>query len=173
MKQKRVFRYFRLGDLSGMEYTLNAMSRGGWQFVRGGRLVQVYRQEPGAWVHRLSCSPHRPGSAEEIRYFAAQEREGWALAARRKGWLLFRKPARQAEEGERLAEHRAPVEALFKARIARLESLRRWMLVLAAIPLFVGYVSDLLPVLYSTALPLLVALGATYAIKFMEEGLRR
>ena len=36
-----------------------------------------------------------------------------------------------------------------------------------------GYASDLLPILYSTALPMLAALFVTYRIKFLEEGLRR
>ena len=55
-------------------------------------------------------------------------------------------------------------------RIARLESLRRWMLVLAALLLIGGYAIDILPVLYHSAIPLIVALLATYRIKRLEEG---
>ena len=62
-------------------------------------------------------------------------------------------------------------EARRKARrIARLERLRRWMLILAPLPLIGGYMADCLPVLYASALPLAVALIATYRIKHLEEG---
>ena len=57
-----------------------------------------------------------------------------------------------------------------RRRIARLESLRRWMLVLAALLLIGGYAIDILPVLYTSAIPLIVALLATYRIKRLEEG---
>ena len=54
-------------------------------------------------------------------------------------------------------------------RIARLETLRRWMLVIAPILMLGGYAADYLPVLYASALPLTVALLATYRIKHLEE----
>jgi hypothetical protein len=56
-----------------------------------------------------------------------------------------------------------------KKRIARLEGLRRWMLVLAALLLLGGYAVDILPVLYASAIPLAVALLVTYLIKWTEE----
>ena len=55
-------------------------------------------------------------------------------------------------------------------RIARLERLRRWMLVLAPLLMMGGYVADCLPVLYASVLPLTVALIVTYRIKHLEEG---
>ena len=58
-------------------------------------------------------------------------------------------------------------------RIARLESLRRWMLVLAPILMLGGYVMDRLPVLYATALPLSIALLVTYRIKHLEESVEK
>ena len=173
MKQKRVFRYFKPGDLTGMETAFNTMSREGWQVTRPGRFVQVYRQEAGACLHRLGCCTHRPGSAGEITWLAAQERAGWSVAARKGIWVLFRRPAEGAPEDASLEGHRDSVKAVFDKRIARMESFRRWMLVLASVLLLGGYASDLLPVLYSTALPLLGALFVTYRIKFLEEGLRR
>ena len=57
-----------------------------------------------------------------------------------------------------------------KNRLARLESFRQVMLVLAPILLIGGYMSDLLPVLYASVLPLLAALLVTYRIKWLEEG---
>lgn len=173
MLTKRTLRYFKPGALTALETTLNAMSRRGWQAVKPGRFVQLYRQEPGSYVHRLDYCPHRPGSAGEIRFQSARELAGWSLAARRKGWRLYRKPAEAAEEGEKLPEGREEIRSLFQTRIARLESVRRWMLVLAALLLIGGYVSDLLPVLYATVLPMLAALFVTYRIKFMEEGLEK
>ena len=54
-------------------------------------------------------------------------------------------------------------------RVARLETLRRWMLILAPVLLLGGYASDCLPILYASALPLAVALIVTYRIKHLEE----
>ena len=173
MNVKRVFRYFPSGDLRGMENMMNAMSRTGWQPQRAGRFVQTYARGEGVYVHRFGYCAHRSGSAGEIAWRSAQERAGWAVAFQRKGWVLFRKPAAFAAEGETLTDGRDSIRALFKGRIARLEALRRWMLVLASGLMIGGYCSDLLPVLYATALPLAVSLIVTYRIKFMEEGLKK
>lgn len=172
MTTKRCFHCYRTGDLSGLEKALDAMSAAGWQPVKPGRFLQRFRREDGAFVHRLDYCPDRSGSAGEIRFLAARERAGWQPAARKKGWILFRKPAAAAEPEEKLPEHRASVQALFRRRIARLESLRRWLLVPAALMLLGGYAADLPWLLYASALPLAVALAVTYRIKFMEEGLR-
>ncbi len=173
MEQKRTVHYYKPGDLTALEKTLNAMSRAGWQAVKPGRFVQLYERGEDCFVHRFGYCGARPGSADEIRWLAAQERAGWTAGARRKGWVLFRRPAETAEEGAALADGRDSVAAEFQRRSARLESFRRWMLVLAALLLIGGYVSDLLPVLYGTALPMLAALFVTYRIKFMEEGLAK
>lgn len=172
MEQKRTIHYYKPGDLSGLEASLNGMSRGGWQARKLGRFVQRFERGEGCFVHRFDYCPHRVGSGDEIRWRSARELAGWQIAARRKGWFLFRKPAAEAEAGEELPEGRACVERLFQGRIARLESLRRWMLVLGSLLLIGGYAADLLPVLYSTVLPMAAALFVTYRIKFMEEGLR-
>ena len=173
MRQKRVVRYFRPGDLTGLERALDAASRVGWQALRPGRLVQRYAAGEGTYVHRLDYCPHRPGSGDEITFLAARERAGWTLAARRKGWLLYRKPAAEAAASEALPEGREPIRALFAQRVRRLESFRRGMLLLAAPMMIGGYVSDLLPLLYASALPLLGALYGTLRIKWMEEGLAK
>ncbi len=54
--------------------------------------------------------------------------------------------------------------------VPRLESLRRWMLFVAPFLLIGGYVTDRLPILYASAVPLLAALLATYGIKWLTEG---
>ena len=56
-----------------------------------------------------------------------------------------------------------------RRRIARLESLRRVLLVLGTLILLGGYVSSLLPVMYASALPLLGVALVTYRIKYLEE----
>ena len=169
MPKKRTFLNFRPGDLSGLERKLNEMSAAGWQAVKPGRLVQTYRQEPGAFVHRFGCSAHRPGSADEITWLAAQERAGWKPAARKKGWILFRKPADQSSPEDTLADGRETVETLFKAKIARLENLRRVFLVLGTLILLGGYFAALVPLMYASALPLLGVAWATCRIKYLEE----
>jgi hypothetical protein len=170
MPTKRTFRNFRPGDLSGLERALNEMSAAGWQPVKPGRLIQTYRQEPGAYVHRFGYCAHRPGSADEITWLAAQERAGWEPAVREKGWILFRKPAEAAAPDDTLAGHRETVETLFKAKIARLDSLRRILLLLGTLILLAGYFTSLLPVMYASGLPLLGVAWATYRIKYLEEG---
>ena len=173
MEQKRTIHYYKPGALTALETTLDRMSRDGWQARKPGRFAQVYERGEGCFVHRFDYCPHRAGSGDEIRWRSARELAGWQPAARKNGWLLFRKPAAEASEKEALPEGRACVKTLFQGRIARLESLRRWMLVLGSLLLIGGYASDLLPVLYATALPLSVALFVTYRIKFMEEGLQK
>ncbi len=175
MKEKRTLHYYRPGNLSGLEFTLNAMSRGGWQAVKPGRFVQRYAQGEGSWLHRFDYCGDRPGSAGEITFHAERERAGWALAASRGGWRLYRRHAEAGQDDAlpELPEGRARIRALFERRIARLETVRRWMLVLGALLLIGGYSSALLPILYATALPMAVALFVTYRIKFMEEGLQK
>ena len=171
MPTKRMYQSFRPGDLAGLEKTLNDMSAQGWQAVRPGRWVQVYRQEPGAYVHRFGYCAHRPGSGDEIRWLAAQERAGWSVAARKKGWILFRKPAEAAGPDDTLDGHRETTDALFRAKIARLESWRRVLLVLGTLILLGGYFTSLLPVMYASGLPLLAVALVTYRIKYYEEGM--
>lgn len=172
MERKQNFRYVRPGDLAGLEHILNAMSRSGWQAVKPGRFVQRYERAEGCFVHRLDFCPDRPGSAGEITIHAANERAGWSLAAQKGGWRLYRKPASEAGEQEQLPAGRSHIGILFQRRIARLEAVRRWMLVVGAVFLMGGYATDQLPVLYTTALPMTVALFVSYRIKFMEEGLQ-
>ena len=169
MSRKLVFRYFRPGDLAGLERALNDRSRGGWQAVKPGRFFQRYERGPGVYVHRIGCSVHRPGSGDEITYLAAQERAGWQLAARRGPWLLYRKPVEDPVEDETLVGHRDPVRTLFARRIAGLETLRRWLLVLGTAVMLLGYFSEIMPLFYATVLPLAAALFVTYRIKFMDE----
>ena len=56
-----------------------------------------------------------------------------------------------------------------KKRIAGLEGLRRWMLILAPLLLIGGYAADILPILYAAAVPLTIALLVTCRIKHLEE----
>lgn len=173
MPMKRTIKSFRPGDLSGLERHLNAMSTQGWQAVKPGRLVQVFRQEPGAFAHRFGYCAHRPGSADEIRWLAAQERAGWTVAARKKGWVLFRKPADAAQPDGTLDGHRETTKALFRAKIARLEAWRRALLVLGTLILLGGYFTSLLPVMYASALPLLAVALLTYWVKYYEESMEK
>ena len=170
MEQKQTFHYFRPGDLTGLEQYLNAMSRTGWQCVRPGRLRQEFVREQGAFVHRFDYSDAPAGSADAITRDAALERAGWTVAARKKGWLLCRRPEPEAEEDAELPGHREGVAKLFRRRIARLESLRRVLLILGAALMIVGYMSDLLPLLYSCVIPLVIVIPITYLIKFLNEG---
>lgn len=169
MKTKRCVHYFRPGDLAGLERELDRRSRLGWQADRPGRFVQRYRRAEGAFVHRIGhCS-----AEEAADYLASNEAAGWHAGPRKRGWIVFRKPAEDALPDERLPQDRAPVKVLFDRRIARLEALRRWMLVLAAGLLIGGYATALRPVLLGSVLPLAVMLFVSYRIKFMEEGLRK
>lgn len=173
MPMKRTKYFYRPGDLTGLEKTLNAMSAQGWQAVKPGRFVQVYRQEAGAFVHRFGYCAHRPGSADEITWLAAQERAGWSVAARKKGWILFRKRTDAAQPEETLAGHRETTDAFFRRRIARMENLRRVLLVLGTLILLGGYFTSLLPVMYASALPLLLVALLTYRIKYLEEDMSK
>ena len=170
MERKHTYHYFKPGDLIGMEVWLNVMSESGWQCVRPGRLRQSFVREEGAWVHRFDFCNARAGSADAITHAAALERSGWTVAARRKGWLLCRKPKDQAEEDEALPGGRSRVAVRFQKQIARLESVRKVLLVLGSLMMILGYVSDLLPLLYSCAIPLAVIIPLTYRIKFLSEG---
>ena len=68
------------------------------------------------------------------------------------------------------AEKTGPAEGeRNRRRIARLESLRRVLLVLGTLILLGGYLSSLLPVMYASALPLLGVALVTYRIKLIEE----
>jgi len=173
MPVKRCFHPYRPGDLSGVEKKLNTMSAEGWQAIKPGRYVQVFRQEPGAFVHRFGYCAHRSGSADEITWLAAQERAGWAVAARKKGWVLFRKRADAAQPDDTLDGHRETTQALFRVKIARLEAWRRVLLVLGTLILLGGYFTSLLPVMYASALPLLGVALLTYWIKYYEEGMEK
>lgn len=171
MHTKTCFHYHKPGDVAGLEHTLNAMSSAGWEPVGFGRLIQRYRTSSmGRRVYRLGCCSAPKGAPEEAAYLAAQTRAGWSPVCRRGRWLLFSKAAEAAAEDEMLAQGREPVKALLSARIARLESLRRWMLLLAALLLIGGYAVSLRPVLTASVLPLGTALFATCEIKWLEEG---
>ena len=65
-----------------------------------------------------------------------------------------------------------PDEARLRQKIARLEALRRLLLVLASLLMIGGYVSAVKPVLYACVVPLAAAIPVTYAIKHLEEKLR-
>ena len=67
----------------------------------------------------------------------------------------------------------SPKEADIPKGVARLETLRRIMLILAPILLLSGYAMDVLPILYASAVPLTVALIATYRIKHLEESVEK
>ena len=79
MNQKRTFHYYRPGNLSGLELTLNAMSRGGWQAVKPGGFVQRYAQGESCGLHRFDYCGDRLGSAGEID----ETLLGWLDAAHR------------------------------------------------------------------------------------------
>ena len=170
---KTTYQYFKPGDLRGLECYLNAMSGQDWQCLRPGRLRQVFAQGEGGFVHRFGYCDAPEGSADEITYTSACELAGWTAAGRSKGWILWRKPASEAAEDEKLPDHRDPIRRLFDRRIARMESLRRVFLILGSALLILGYVSSLLPVMYSCVLPLALVIPITYRIKFLTEGVER
>ena len=170
MEKKTVFRYIKPGDLTAMERELDELALQGLGCARPGRLWRRYAPGAEARWHRIGYSRTGAGSADEITYLAAQERAGWQLLSRRKNWLLFARPRGADEQKPELTTHREPVKAHFAPIIARWESARRVMLVLGTLLLLAGFAGDFRPVQYCAVLPLVVALIATYAIKFLQEG---
>ena len=64
---------------------------------------------------------------------------------------------------------KTPDAAELAAKIRRCETIRIWMIVLAAVLLLGGYVTSLLPLMYACVLPLAVAAILTYRIKYREK----
>lgn len=174
MKKKTTLHYYKTGDFRRLELTLDRMSAEGWQAVRPGRLLQRYVFDGNVqYLHRFSVCTARHDSADEISFLAGQERSGWEVRARRGDWLLFRKNAADAEDGEVLPCGIEPIETLFAKKIKSRETFRMWMIVLASLLMIVGYCTDMLPILYSFAVPMLLALLVTLQIKYMQEGLQQ
>ena len=73
-------------------------------------------------------------------------------------------------QNENGSGHGGAAEAAREKKLRAWEAVRRWMVVLAALLMIGGYVADVLPVLYSSALPLCVMLLATLRIKRLEGG---
>lgn len=173
MGKKTTLHFYKTGDFRKQELALDAMSAAGWQAVRPGRLFQTYTSDSSkAYIHRFSVCESRAGSAEEITFLSENELAGWQCAARKGKWLLFRKPADEAQPEEQLPDGRTPIAALFTRKIKPLETFRMWMIVLGSLLMLVGYWTDILPLLYSFAAPLLAALIITLKIKYMQEGLK-
>lgn len=173
MEQKTRLRFFRSGDVAGLEEELNTRSAEGWQALRPGRFFQRYARGEGVFVHRIGGCLARRGSAEDITASAARQRAGWEEVCRRDKWLLFRKKAAEAAPEEALPEGREEVCKLLSAMLARTETLRRWMLILAALLLIGGYVSGFRYVMLGAVLPLAVMIPLTYRIKHLEEGMKK
>ena len=173
METKTKLRRFRPGDLSGLENELNTLSAEGWQPARVGRLLRRYVRGEGTFVHRLGCCLVRRGSADDITASAARQRAGWEEVGRRGSWVLCRKPAADAAPGEALPEGREEVCRLFSRCIERLETVRRWMLILAALLLIGGYASGYRPIMLGSVPPLAATIFLTYGIKYYEEGMRK
>lgn len=171
MQKKTTLHYYKLGRLDKMEAALNALSEQGLQVVKPGRLIQQFVLDGAVrYVYRFDVCEAREGSADAITYAAENTRAGWEAAAKKGRWLLLRKCADQAEPDELLPNGRAAVNRLFTRRIRTFEKLRMWMIVLATVLMLGGYVTDFLPVLYSFAIPMLLALLATLEIKYLQEG---
>ena len=66
MEQKTRLRFFRSGDVAGLEEELNTRSAEGWQALRPGRFFQHYARGEGVFVHRIGGCLARRGSAEDI-----------------------------------------------------------------------------------------------------------
>ncbi len=172
MSGKRRVHLYKPGDVYRLEQDLNALSAQGLQPKRLGALVQRLTPRTGpAMVYRVGYCDGRPGAAKEITYLSSQQRRGWQLVGRRRGWLLFAKPADQAQEDERLEQDRQPIAQCYKRRIKARESLRMVLLVLATALLLVGYMMDIVYIIYSFAVPMLICVLLTLEIKYMEEGL--
>lgn len=171
--KKTTVHYYKTGDFRRLEDRLNAMSAEGWQPVKPGRLFQRYTfDDSTAYVFRFGASERREGSADDITFLAAQKQAGWEPVCRRGCWILFRKPAEEAGEDEQLPDGRSGIETLFARRIKSCETFRMWMIVIASALMMAGYFTDILPLLYSFAIPLLAALFVTLSIKYMQEGLK-
>ena len=63
---KTTYRYFKPGDLRGLELYLDDLSRQGWECRTPGRLRQVFRRGEGTFVHRFGYCAAPKGSADEI-----------------------------------------------------------------------------------------------------------
>ena len=173
MKKEIRLRFLRSGDVAGLEAELNTMSAKGWQIQRAGRLRRVYVRGEGAFLHRVGACTVRPGSADDITASAARQRAGWEEMGRRGKWLLLRKRAEATAPDEQLPEGREEVYKLLRGKLSRLETARRWMLIPAALLLIGGYASWLRPVMLGCIPPLAAAIVQTYAIKHLEEGMRK
>ena len=171
--KKTTLHFYKTGDFWRLEDKLNEMSRQGWQPEKPGRLLQRYTfDDSAAYVFRFGVSGHREGSADDITCIAAQAKTGWKPACRKGNWILFRKKADAAEENEQLPDGRGGIETLFAGRIKSCETFRMWMIVIASALMLAGYFTDILPLLYSFAIPLLAALFVTLRIKYMQEGIK-
>lgn len=173
MEKKYRLHFLPSGDLAGLEKELNDMSAGGWQPRRIRRLYRSYIPGEGAFVYRIGCCLVRPGSADDITASAARQRAGWEEVGRRGSWLLLRKQAEAASPGEALPEGREETAKLLQRKVSRLEAARRWMLVLASLLLIIGYASSLRLMMLGCIPPLTAAMIQTYAIKHLEEGMRK
>lgn len=155
-----------------LEQLLDAQAAQGYALASATHKRQVFTPGGVPCRHRLGYCAGAPGSAEEITYLAAQERAGWELVCREQGWLYFRKPLDAFAEGtsQRLEGDRESIDRMFAAVIRRLEIWRRIELVLTAALVVVGYATVNL-VMRLAVIPLLLVLGNTYLIKYMQEAL--
>ena len=133
-----------------LEQLLDAQAAQGYALVSATHKKQVFAPGGVPCRHRLGYCAGAPGSAEEITYLAAQERAGWELVCR---------------EGDRES-----IDRMFAAVIRRLETCRRIELVLTAALGVVGYATVNL-VMRLAVIPLLLVLGNTYLIKYLQEAL--
>lgn len=171
--KKTTLHYYKTGDFWRLEDKLNTMSAEGWQPVKPGRLLQRFSfDDSAAYVFRFGVCEHRELSADDITYLAAQKRAGWEPTCRKGSWILFCKPAADASPDEQLPDARSGIETLFARRIKFRETFRMWMIVIASALMLAGYFTDILPLLYSFAIPLLAALFVTLQIKYMQEGIK-
>ena len=72
-----------------------------------------------------------------------------------------------------MARKKQKTAAQLEVTVKRLETMRMWLIVLAAGLLIGGYVSSFLPVLYGCTLPLGAAALITWRLKYLERDLRR
>lgn len=171
--KKTTIHYYKTGDFWRLEDKLNEMSAGGLQPVKPGRLLQRFTfDDSAAYVFRFGVCEHREGSADDITFLAAQKQAGWEPVCRKGCWILFRKPAADAAPEEQLPDGREGIEARYTRRIRSRETFRMWMIVIASALMLAGYFTDILPLLYSFAIPLLAALFVTLQIKYMQEGIK-
>lgn len=166
MQNSTRYPFWKLAEL---EQTLDARSRAGQQVCRADLRMQTYAGGPGAFWHRVGWYSDRPGSALRRIQELQQQSAGWEPVCSSGAYTVYRRPvadgAKPALQGgnEAYCAHLAAI-------IRRLEAVRNTCFAVTLLPLLAGYAADRAAITRLAALPLLVALALTYAVKYISQG---